>query len=161
MAWIASLPPSRGRGVAVRETYLAWIRTDSRGALAYIENAKIEPWLDPAVSIYTKMIVSNDASRSQEALGWVARISDPELRDATTVLIARSWLLEDPEAAEAWLAQANVPDLVRQKVHEVPKRARRLAEERRAANASPAAPPTAPAPDPSPGLDPWGPPLPE
>jgi hypothetical protein len=158
MAWVASLPPSRGRDVAVRETYLAWVRTDLAAALAYVENAQLEPWLDPAVAVYTKMIVVNDPGRSQEALGWVARISSPELRDATTILIARSWLLEDPAAAEAWLAQADVPDLVRQKIHEIPKRARKLAEERRAASAARAA---APAPDQVPRLDPWGPPLPE
>jgi hypothetical protein len=144
MAWLATLPPSRGRDIGVRETYLAFLRAYRKDALAYVAEATVEPWLDPAISLYAKAIMS-DRNRTPEALDWAARISDPELRDTTTILVVRAWLLEDEPAAEAWIEQAELSDVVRRKIREIPPRQRRLADERKARQEG----------------SPWAPPLPE
>jgi hypothetical protein len=155
MAWLASLPPSRGRDVGVREAYLVWLQQDRAGALAFVSGSEIEPWLDPAVSLYAKALINEGPARAREAADWAARISEPNLRDTTTILVGRAWLLADAEAAEKWAAEAELSDLVRQKMHEIPARQRRRA---RAGGAPPSAPSgDAPADQP----DPWGPILPE
>jgi GNAT superfamily N-acetyltransferase len=149
MAWLATLPAGRGREIGVRETYLIFLRTNRPAALAYVEQATLEPWLDPAVSLYTKAIMS-DPVRAPHALAWAARISDATLRDTTIVLIGRVWLVADEAAALAWMETAEISDGMRQKILTLPPRQRKLAAERKQAAAG-ARPETQP--------DPWGPSL--
>jgi hypothetical protein len=162
MAWVESLPESHSRSLAVRETYLAWLRKDKPAAREFVRSREVTPWLEPAVSLYAKSLMTEDPTRGAEALGWAQRISDPVLRDATIILVARSWSVADPAATEAWLASADLSDLVRQKIREIPKRQQRAAERRRTeAQAAETQPPAPAEPLGVEDVAPWAPPLPE
>jgi len=113
MLWLSTLPEGWNRNDGVRETYLTWLRLGGDRPLEWLRSAKIEPWLDPAVSLFAKKLALDDR---EEALQWASRISDEELRWGTITIIARDWLALDEEAAKAWIDQAELPELYQRKV---------------------------------------------
>jgi hypothetical protein len=117
MRWLATLPEGWNRNDGVLETYRTWLRLDGDPAMAWLREAELEPWLDPAVSLFAKKLSREDR---EQALEWAGRISDEELRWGTIGLIARAWLLADEEAAKAWIDQAELPELYRQKIFVIP-----------------------------------------
>ena len=82
--------------------------------IAWIEAAEMEPQLDPAFGLYARVIVND---RPREAVEMAGRLSDEELRNMITTVVARAWLSRDREAAEAWLEQAEIPDEVRKRAY--------------------------------------------
>jgi hypothetical protein len=135
MAWLATLPPGKDRNDGVTEAFRDWMSRERAAAVGWIEARSMEPWLEPAFGLYARLI---SRERPQEALEVVGRISDEELRNRTTTLVARLWLANDPEAAEAWLTQADIPDDVRKRAYMRP---RRPQGQRTPGPAGPAAPP--------------------
>lgn len=83
---------------------------DRPAASAWIEATEIQLWNEPALGIYARAIARE---RPEEAMERAQRISDPELRKGTMVAIARVWIRNDRAAAQAWLANADVPERVR------------------------------------------------
>jgi hypothetical protein len=124
MRWLSTLPESWNRADAVRETYRTWLRLGGDRPMAWLRDAELEPWLDPAVSLFAKKLSREDR---EEALEWAGRISDEEIRWGTVGLIARSWLIADEEAAKAWIDRSEVPELWRQKIFQIPTGMRRPA----------------------------------
>jgi len=49
-------------------------------------------------------------SASMPDAPWVARMTDPNLRNSSIENVARQWLQSDRKAAESWLAQTSLPD---------------------------------------------------
>ena len=83
--------------------------------------------MDPVVAIHAEM----EARREPEtALAWAQRIHDPRLREATIIRATRNWIEQDREAAEAWLAAADLPEKVKMKAGTLPP-ARQFWQERK------------------------------
>ena len=110
MAWLATLPAGADRSDGVAEAFRAWTGRDQQSAFTWMDKAELQPWNEPALAVYTRAIASE---RPKEAIERAQRITDPELRDATMIVIAQVWTKRDRAAAEAWLAQPGVPDGVR------------------------------------------------
>jgi hypothetical protein len=117
MRWLSTLPDGWNREDAVRETYRTWLRLGGDRPLEWLRAAELEPWLDPAVSLFAKKLSHEDR---EAALEWAGRISDEEIRWGTVGLIARAWLMTDEEAAKAWIDRAELPELYRRKIFEIP-----------------------------------------
>lgn len=113
MAWLESLPAGEDRDDGVTETFRDWIVLDADAAFGWIQGRSMEPWLEPAFSLYARSMTRD---RPKDGLELAARITDEDLRNMTTTVIARSWLRADRAAAEAWLADADIPEVVRKRV---------------------------------------------
>ena len=50
------------------------------------------------------------------AVEWAARIQDETQRRRSTVLAARNWQRQDPEAVHAWLARSDLPEDAKQSI---------------------------------------------
>jgi hypothetical protein len=110
MAWLATLPAGADRSDGVAEAFRAWAIRDYRAAFEWIEKAELQPWNEPALAIYARAI-AND--HPKEAIEHAQRISDPELREGTMIVVGQIWTSKDREAASAWLAQPGIPERVR------------------------------------------------
>jgi hypothetical protein len=64
---------------------------------------RIEPWLQPVLSLYSAMLVREDP---QKGIDWASLIEDEVDRERAFVNVALFWLTTDKAAAETWLAQA-------------------------------------------------------
>ena len=122
LSWLSSLPAGADRDDGVMESYRDWVRFAPGAATHWAQNAPLEPWSEPAISIYARMLAKD---RPEEALALVKRFTDADLRDRITIVIVRKWLAEDPKAASAWLAKADLPpDVLARASGPEPKRAR-------------------------------------
>ncbi len=108
MAWLATLPPGVDRDDGVMESYRDWARLDRKAAHAWIELQLLEParWVEPAMFLYARGMVRRDPRRAVEIANL---ITDETQRNTAHTLILRGWLVRDPEAAEAWVREANLP----------------------------------------------------
>jgi hypothetical protein len=114
MAWLASLPESAPRERGIEDTYRAWLDWDTPAALAWMREraAAPEPWLDPALTLFSVAVAREDYA---EALAAAERIRDPQRRDGAVITIGRMWRGSDPAAADAWLERSGLdPELRRQ-----------------------------------------------
>lgn len=131
MAWLASLPAGGDREDGVLEAYRDWLSTRRAEAIAWIERQSVEPWLEPAFSLYARgPLASRDPKAALELAG---RFTDRDRRDTTATYIARAWLERDREAADAWLKQSNLPAGVVKRAYMLPNR--KLREQLRAQRA--------------------------
>ncbi len=111
-AWLASLPAGKDRDGGVMEAFRDWRVESPVAAWRWIQDQELERWLEPAYFLYVR---GHAASEPAEALDLAQRMSDPKLRNRATVLIARQWAKEDPEAAKVWFATADLPEDVYQR----------------------------------------------
>jgi len=118
MAWLKTLPDGGDREDGVLEGYRDWLSVRRDEAIAWIERQPLEPWLEPAFSLYAR---NELAFRDpQAALEFAGRFSDEDRRDTTSTYIARGWLQRDREAADAWLKQSKLPTGVVQRSYMLP-----------------------------------------
>jgi hypothetical protein len=106
LAWLKSLPEGANRNDGIQESFRHWMIVDRPAARAWIQSAEHAPWLDPAFSIYARGL---GREKPEEALRLASGIHDPAIRLPTMGVIAREWLVRDPEAADAWLDQSDLP----------------------------------------------------
>jgi hypothetical protein len=109
MEWVKSLPESPRRATAVEDTYRAWLDWDHAAALAWMRGRQPEPWLEPAFALY---VVADANADYAAALQRAEQIQDVQRRDGVIVTIARMWRSKSQEAADAWIAQANLDPAV-------------------------------------------------
>jgi hypothetical protein len=144
MDWLASLPREPElTNLAVQETYRIWFGQDREAATAWIEQQAPAPWLDPALETYAKV---SGGTQPEHGLRWAERIQDERRRQSATIRIAATWLLEDPDAARAWLDQTDLDDSTRASIVRLAEdfasrreRRERLAQQRAASAAAAAA----------------------
>jgi hypothetical protein len=110
IAWIVSLPQDESRlgekSEASRTAFRAWAGKSSGEVAAWIEAAPAGPIRDMAIEEYTRVIADESPD---EAVHLVASIDDEELRRRRTLRYSRKWFAKDPDAAQAWLEEADVP----------------------------------------------------
>ena len=108
IAWLEALPAGVDRDEGVAGTFGAWMARDGRGAFAWAEHTPLERWNEPAMAAYARSKVVYGGAT--DGLATVARFSNPDLRDITTIEIIVAWLNQDRPAALAWLAEANLSE---------------------------------------------------
>ena len=117
IAWIESLPSETVREAerveAIRQAFLIWAVKAPVEAATWLESASPGPLRDKAIDMFARAI--NDTSPA-EALRWAGQIADEKLRRRRTLKYTRRWFAEDPEAASAWLAEADLPDAWRYQI---------------------------------------------
>ena len=64
----------------------------------------------PALDTFALWLVQRDPA---EAVQWAERISDEEQRTRVLAAASRRWQATDPEAFDAWFAQAELPEATR------------------------------------------------
>jgi hypothetical protein len=109
MEWVKSLPESPRRATAVEDTYRAWLDWDHAAALAWMRGRQPEPWFEPAFALY---VVADANADYAAALERAEQIQDAQRRNGVIVTIARMWRSKSQEAADAWIAQANLDPAV-------------------------------------------------
>lgn len=142
MSWLGTLPPGPRRDDAVNEGFRRWLSLNSPAALAWIEGQPQELWLDPA-----RLWQATAASKRDNLAGLAIAqaIEDRELRKRGLFLILRAWRSSDPAAADAWMAQNDIPASLLEtpgrfpdQEAEPPGRRRRAREHEAGASAGPA-----------------------
>jgi cyanate lyase len=64
-------------------------------------------WLKDLYGEYARKLAADSPA---EAIRWAERIENAGERELTVVRIARRWLKQDEEAAEAWLEQSSLSE---------------------------------------------------
>ncbi len=137
MAWLRGLDPGIDRDVAVSDAFNEWRRRDLAAANAWLRRQKPgQAWLDLAVASFVRQQVDAKGDIDwAEALRWATPIEKEEQKWAAVAYVARSWLIDDPTAAEAWLAtRTEIPELYQRKIREITDSARKKRERRRSAS---------------------------
>lgn len=113
MRWLSTLPADRDLPLAVQEAYRMWASRDRDAAFEWIRNAKLEPWLDPAVDTYA---ITRYRVSPQEAIDWALKIHDSQRREQVLVRIAATWLIDAPDDAQAWIDRSDLGEEAKQKI---------------------------------------------
>ena len=104
MEWLSSLPDGGDRKDGVQESFRDWLERDPAAATEWIQKQTIEPWNEPAFSIYALFLSYTEPRRAMELA-----IRLPRFRNTAVIRVGRVWAGTDRKAAEAWLAQSNLP----------------------------------------------------
>jgi hypothetical protein len=111
MAWMETLPIEEARESertdAARVTFRSWA-TDAPGEVeAWLETVSAGSIRETAIDELAR--AAADASPA-EALRWAEQLEDETLRRKRTLRYSRKWYVQDPEAAQAWFDEADIPD---------------------------------------------------
>ena len=118
MAWLSTLPTGGTQADGVMEAYRDWLSLSPVEAVRWIHGREVEPWLEPALALYSRAALGR--GEPEAAFALVAQFEDERLRDSTWVYIARKWLRRDRAAADAWLQQSDLPEGVKKRAYMIP-----------------------------------------
>jgi len=90
---------------------------DRAGAIAWMEARTYSPELEPAYALYLQDHVARQDYKS--ALVLAEQIQDPARKMHVFQAIGRSWIVDDPEGAEAWMELIDASPDFREKVRAV------------------------------------------
>ncbi len=116
MEWVAKAPPGQEQVWAVKAAYSGWLGADRQGLQDWLDAMGpegVEPWFQPGIEMTAVHAGKRDPKRGLE---WARAITNSEARRRTLVTIGINWRKRDPEAADAWLLNAPVPEESRQVV---------------------------------------------
>jgi len=116
-AWLLSRPDDDERSQAIGFAFRDWLSRDRKAAQHWLESATPGPALDPAIDSYARRISDEE---TEDALAWVARIQDEELRNRAYADIGQQWFRRDPSATLAWLEQADLSAEIAQSIQAPP-----------------------------------------
>lgn len=114
--WTASAPPETREHDLVA-TYSLWAAKNRAAALSWLEQkiADGEEWVPLLYGVYARHLAADDPAAG---IPWAEKMPDEARRENTLVRVARKWLKEDPEAAEAWLAQSGLSEAARNRARD-------------------------------------------
>ncbi|MBW2426700.1 MAG: hypothetical protein JRG86_20820 [Deltaproteobacteria bacterium] len=123
MNWAISLPDTPDRGAIIKRVWLSWGFSDAEGSKQWLYARGPDEML---MGIWTRHLRTLGKNDPDAALEVANGISDPKMRDRMVVLVVRSWMSADPEAAGAWLAEAGLSPKLEERIRKDPiPRARR------------------------------------
>jgi hypothetical protein len=129
IAWIETLPIEEAREGertdAAKVAFRSWAAKAPGEVEAWLETASGGPIRDAAIDELAR--ATADASPA-EALRWAGQIEDEKLRRKRTLRYSRQWFVQDPDAAGAWLEEADIPDEWRPQILDNWPRAKRWAD---------------------------------
>jgi hypothetical protein len=112
MAWALSVQ-SKNREDVVERAWRSFLIGDRDKALAWMAEQPHSAALEPAYVMYLIDVAREDHRR---ALALSESIDDPEDRLRIWQAVGRSWIVEDADAAEAWMAEMDLPPEVVEKI---------------------------------------------
>lgn len=113
LAWLGEQPAGDPRDQAVRNAFQGWSAVDRPAAKAWLDSVSPTTFHGPALEAWAGQLVAREPV---DALGWCARIVEPERRQRCLESSARSWYATDAVAAEAWLQQSELDEEARERV---------------------------------------------
>jgi len=109
--WIETLPIEAAREEertgAIKAAFRGWASRAPGEVEAWLETASGGPIRDAAIDAFAR--ATGDASPA-EALRRAEQIEDDDLRRKRTLRYSRRLFVQDPDAARAWLEEADIPD---------------------------------------------------
>ena len=123
------------RAAAISGGFRAWIQTDPEAAQSWLLSAVPNPALDPAVRETFKRLLPTDPGAS---MAWVQRLGDEAERRVESVRVGVRWRGKDPDTFDAWLAQSDLSEEIRQEILAAPQPPQRGARKKKL-NLDPAA----------------------
>lgn len=118
--WAQTLPAGEHRDRAVSRAFRTWLLQDPDAAQTWLLANTPDPALDPALAI---LIQRNGREQMETALTWSDLIENDADREKVVIVMVRGWRQRDPEAADAWLAEAELSNAARNKIISRPKKA--------------------------------------
>jgi hypothetical protein len=107
----------------MRAVYRRFLMTDFNAAVAWMdattEDQRRTPLLQGPVGMYINRHTVLDPVK---AAAWTDYLIDESERELALITIARRWLKQDPDAAEAWLAESSLSEEARLEAHGPPVR---------------------------------------
>ena len=118
LGWLATLEPSEERSDVVRSIYRSWLGREYAAALAWAaERADLpEDWFDPIRANYAFILGHKEP---EAGLRLLFQLPIGEERALYVQQVFARWKGKDPEAAEVWLQQADLPEFRRQELRGV------------------------------------------
>jgi len=113
--WGLELSDPNQRDRAVGYSFRPWLEREPEAAEAWLRAETPSAALDSAVRI---MVRETTATSFEGAMEWSEKIEDPKKKEASTIDLAQKWRRRDSEAADAWMASADISDEMRQKIVE-------------------------------------------
>jgi hypothetical protein len=118
--WLADLPPLPGKDFdpeqarAIGKGMKWWLRRDPDTAQQWLSTFVVVPAIyDQAIASLSQYLLKQSP---EFAVKWADRIQDRELRTETLSKGLGRWRRKDKEAAEEWLATAEVSDGIRNRI---------------------------------------------
>ena len=106
MEWAISLPDTPSRPTILKRAWLSFGRKHTEEARAWLHARAPD---EPLRRIYADHLRTLAKGEPVLALELADRTEDEALRHEMRAAAARGWILTDPEAATAWLAEAGLP----------------------------------------------------
>jgi hypothetical protein len=117
LLWGLELPGANLRDRAVAYSFPPWLKREPEAAEAWLRAETPSAALDSAVRVMLRQTMSFSFEGAME---WAEKVEDPVKKELHTIDLAQRWRSQDPEAADAWLAGAEVGEETRQKILEGP-----------------------------------------
>jgi len=119
--WSRELANQEDRDRSVANAFREWLKDEPKEAKDWLRANTPALDLDSAL----RVVVQQTSPKSMErAMEWAERTADPEKREQSVTELALRWRRQDQEAADAWLAEAEISDEARQKITEAPQPSR-------------------------------------
>jgi len=99
--WVSGLPAD-SQGGAMRTVFSEWAQEEPVEAANYLTDMAASPARDSAVSGFSMRFAGEDPTTAME---WTDSIANADMREETQVMVARQWLRQDEEAAQAWAVE--------------------------------------------------------
>jgi len=118
LAWLSQANEGHERDLSVRVSFAQWARVDREAALDWMASQTtggIEPWLQPILPVYARLLSTDSPS---EAIEWAGRIESKAERELVLIQVARVWRYLDEAAAEDWLRESSLSAEAREQVRE-------------------------------------------
>jgi hypothetical protein len=116
--WGLEFSDANQRDRAVGYAFPAWLDSEPEAAEAWLQGRVPSAALDSAVRI---MVRQTMPTSFEGAMAWAEKIENPKKREMSVIEVAQKWQRRDAEAAEAWMASADLSDEMRQKILEGPR----------------------------------------
>jgi hypothetical protein len=116
--WLDGLPAAEGeRAGEIHEAtvagFRAWVGRAPDDAEAWLSSRLPDAGLDPAID---ELVRVRSQTSPASAVEWAARIEDETQRKRSTLLAARAWQRQDPDAARAWLERSDLSEDEKQSI---------------------------------------------
>jgi hypothetical protein len=110
-AWLSSRPAGTERDLAAHFAVRRWLAIDAQAAEAWIREGRLDAELAAAMEPFVLWLAKSDPA---EAVQWVERIPQEGQRARALRIAATRWRAQDPQAFQAWLAEAELPEATRE-----------------------------------------------
>jgi hypothetical protein len=107
MEWAMQLEPSDFKHGTIGRAFLSFQRVQREEAAAWLEARQPTPDLRQVFIPYLDHLVAREKPERAIEIAWTAE--DVATRDSLLKSVGKSWLRRDPEAAERWIQESDLP----------------------------------------------------